>query len=197
MKPNLFLMHCFYIIVRIRSLPLCYWSVLFILFLPSCYRSILYSISFIPPFLPLHRPSPEPSLPQLGPFQPLQPTSFPGPLQPTSCPGPLQPTSCPNVLQPTSCPGLLQPTSCPGLLQPTSCPDAEPALDNLLVIVLLERVLFSEVLNSADSFCRLLFLSLRTVNFSRWSSLHDEVWAFQILSFSQHYLLFQSADLFS
>ena len=52
--------------------------------------------------------------------------------------------------------------------------DTKPVLNNLLVIVLLERVLFSEVLNSAHSFCRLLFLPLRTVNFSRWSSLHDE-----------------------
>ena len=56
----------------------------------------------------------------------------------------------------------------------THLPDTKPTLDNLLVIALLERVLFSELLNSADSFCRLLFLSLRTVNFSRWSSLHDE-----------------------
>ena len=52
--------------------------------------------------------------------------------------------------------------------------DTKPALYNLLVIVFLERVLFSEVLNSADSFCCLLVLSLSTVNFSRWSSLHDE-----------------------
>ena len=33
--------------------------------------------------------------------------------------------------------------------------DTKPALDNLLVIVLLERVLFSEVLNSADVLCPL------------------------------------------
>ena len=49
-----------------------------------------------------------------------------------------------------------------------------PSQDNLLVIVLLERVMFSEVLNSVYSFCRLLFLSLRTVHISRWSSLHVE-----------------------
>ena len=47
--------------------------------------------------------------------------------------------------------------------------DTKLALDDLLAIVLLERVS-----NSADSFCRLLFLSLRTVYFSRWSSLHGE-----------------------
>ena len=52
--------------------------------------------------------------------------------------------------------------------------DTKPTLDDLLAIVILERVLFTEVLNSVDSFFRLLFLSLRTVNFSRWSSLNDE-----------------------
>ena len=70
------------------------------------------------------------------------------------------------------------------------------ALDNLLVIAVLERVSFSDVLNSAHSFCRLLFLSLRTVHFSRWSSLHDEALGLPD-SFFLTTLSVQSVDLFS
>ena len=68
--------------------------------------------------------------------------------------------------------------------------DTKPALDNLLVIVLLERVLFSEVLNSADSFWELYISAVGHTCTMR-------LWAFQILSFSQDYLLFQSDDLLS
>ena len=67
--------------------------------------------------------------------------------------------------------------------------DIKPALDNLLVIVLLERVLFSEV-----EF-RWKFLSPSFPVFENEISAGGHpctmrLWAFQILSFSQHYLLF-------